>query len=199
LQQPWLPDGLAGFSSAARTTDRPLAPPGHALDIQLIRLHRMQARKTAVNTGRNMKLSNISLLISLLLTLNSSGQQHMGKHIDITLSNAGTSTWPIKLTKEWLEGDTIYVFTFRDVRCNTTGKTSSQGFYKFELKEFGHALDMALAIDSTQEVRFSNGTMNLGKATHGMKYIECTFSSRTGTFRARDGDVKKLIRVINKQ
>jgi hypothetical protein len=146
-----------------------------------------------------MKHSNVSLLISLLLTVSSSGQQNTGKHFDIALLNAGTSTWPIKLTKGWFEGDTIYVISFRDARHNTTGKTGSQGFYKFELKEFGHALNTALTIDSTQEVRFWNGTMNVGKGTFGMRYIECTFSSRTGTFRAKDGDVKKLIYAINKQ
>jgi len=146
-----------------------------------------------------MKHSKVSILISLLLTISASGQQYTGKHVDITLLNAGTSTWPVKLTKGWFEGDTIYVITFRDARHNTTGKTGSQGFYKFELKEFGHALNTTLTIDSTQEVRFGNGTMNVGKGTFGIRYIECTFSYRTGTFRARDADVKKLIYVINKQ
>jgi hypothetical protein len=146
-----------------------------------------------------MKHLKLSLLISLLLTVSASGQQHIGKHLDITLLNAGTSTWPIKLTKEWFEGDTIYVITFRDARHNNTGKTGSQGFYKFELKEFGRALNATLTIDSTQEVRFGNGTMNVGKGTFHMRYIECTFSSRTGTFLAMDRDVKKLLYVINKQ
>jgi hypothetical protein len=146
-----------------------------------------------------MRNSTVLLLISLSLTVSSSGQQNTGKHVDITLLNAGTSTWPIRLTKGWFEGDTIYVITFRDARYSTTGKTSSQGFYKLELKGFSKALDTALTIDSTQEVKFENGTMKVGKGSFGMRYIECNFSSRTGTFRARDGDVKKLIDVINKQ
>jgi hypothetical protein len=146
-----------------------------------------------------MKHLAVSMLISLFLTVNASSQQSKGKHdVDITLLNAGTSRWPIKLTKRWFEGDTIYIITFRDARHNTTGKASSQGFFKFELKEFGRALNTTLTIDSTQEVMFRDGTMIVANGASGKRYIECTFSSRTGTFRANDGDVQKLISVINK-
>ena len=146
-----------------------------------------------------MKHSNVLLLFSLLLTVNASGQEQKGKQLDITLLNAGTPTWPLKLTRGSFEGDTIYFFTFRDTGYNITGKTGSQGFYKFELKEFGKALNTTLTIDSTQEVTFWLGTMNVSKGTLGMRYLKCKFSSGTGTFRAREVDVKKLVTVINKQ
>lgn len=141
-----------------------------------------------------------SILVMLFLAVGARSQQNIGnRDRDIPLLNAGTKVLPIKLSKQWFEGDTIYVITFRKSRRNTTDHMGSQGFFKPELKEFGHALKATLAIDSTKEVIFSNGTMIVRNEGSRKRYMECTFSSGAGTFRAKDKDVQKLVSVIERQ
>src|SRR5581483_2452863 len=100
-----------------------------------------------------MKSAILFSLFSILLVIRCKAQQNPGEHPKILLLNAGTSTWPVKLTKQWFEGDTLYALTFRDAKSKSF-RTTEQGFLKFEFKGFGKALQIALSADSGSEVKF---------------------------------------------
>jgi hypothetical protein len=146
----------------------------------------------------NMKSAILFSLTSVLLVASAKGQQNPTEHPKILLLNGGTSTWPIKLTKEWFEGDTMFTLTFRNAKFKSFN-TTEQGFFKFELKTFGKALEMALSIDSSSEVKFSEGVIAIVPAETGKKVVECHFATGTGIFRAKESDVKMIIYAIRKE
>lgn len=137
-------------------------------------------------------------LVSVLLVICGKGQQNLTEHPKILLLNTGTSTWPIKLTKQWFEGDTAYTLTFRNAEFKSF-KTTEQAFFKFEFKRFGKALQMALTIDSSSEVKFTEGVITIIPGKTGKKQVECHFATGTGIFRANESDVKMIIYAIRRE
>lgn len=142
-----------------------------------------------------MKSAMLFSLVSVLLVICGKGQQKPTEHPKILLLNTG-STWPIKLTKQWFEGDTVYTLTFRNAKFKSF-KITEQGFFKFEFKSFGKALQMAMSIDSSSEVKFSEGVISTIPGETGKKQVECHFA--TGTFRANESDVRMIIYAIRKE
>ncbi len=145
-----------------------------------------------------MKSAMLFSLVSVLLVISSEGQQNLTENPKILLLNTGTSTWPIKITKQWFEGDTAYTLTFRNAKFKSF-KVTEQGFFKFEFKRFGKALQTALSIDSASEVKFSEGVITIIPGKTSKKQIECLFTAGTGIFRANESYVKMIIYAIRKE
>jgi len=146
-----------------------------------------------------MKQSMLLLWVFLSFAIKGIGQQHKVKEIDIPILNVGTAKWPIKLTKQWFEGDTIYNLTFRETKHNSTGKISTQGFFIFELKAFGEALQTALKIDSGSEIHFKNGTIEIMESESSFRRILVRFTTGTGSFVTTEINAAKLIYAIKKE
>jgi hypothetical protein len=146
-------------------------------------------------------MKQLILLSWLLLSLAISGvgQLNKVKDIEIPVLNAGTAKWPIKLTKQWFEDDTIYNLTFRDAGRNSTGKISRQGFFIFELKAFGEALQTALSMDSGYEIHFKDGTIEKTRSDSNYRQILIRFSSGTGSFITTETNAIKLIHAIREE
>lgn len=145
-------------------------------------------------------MNRVWIVLSVLVSVSATGQQKTGNHdVEFTLLNVGTPSSPIKVSKRWFEEDTIYIITFLDAKRETKGKTVSQGFFKSGLKQFGHALNATLTIDSTQEVRYGKWNIIRKKRVSRQWYNECTFSSSTGILLVSDGDVQALVHVIKEQ
>ncbi len=145
-----------------------------------------------------MKLAMFFSLGCVLLVVAAKGQQNPTEHPEILLLNAGTSSWPVKLTKQWFEGDTAYTLRFRNAKFKSF-QSSEQGFFKPEFKVFGKALQTSLSIDSSSEVRFSEGVITIIPGKTGKKQIECHFATGTGIFRSDESDVKMIINAIRKE
>ncbi len=145
-----------------------------------------------------MKSAMIFSLVLIVLVISGKGQQNSASHPEILLLHTGTSTWPVKLTKQWFEGDTAYTLRFRNAKFKSF-QGSEQGFFKPEFKVFGKALQTALSIDSSSEVRFSEGVITIIPGKTGKKQIECHFATGTGIFRANESAVKKIIYAIRKE
>ena len=139
------------------------------------------------------------LWLSLSLAISGVGQLHKVKDIEIPILTAGTAKWPIKLTKQWFEDDTIYNLTFRDAGPNSTDKISTQGFFIFELKAFGEALQTALSIDSGYEIHFKDGTIEKTGSEPNYRQILIRFASGTGSFITTKTNAIKLIHAIRKE
>ncbi|HLY71411.1 MAG TPA: hypothetical protein VKR53_16870 [Puia sp.] len=145
-----------------------------------------------------MKLEILFYLLSVLLVTSGKGQQDPTEHPKILLLNAGNPTWPVKLTKQWFEGDPQYMLTFRNAKFKSF-KITGQGFFKFEFKEFGKALQMALSTEASSTVKFSEGVIKILSGKPGKKKVECRFATGTGIFRANESDVKMIICTIKKE
>jgi hypothetical protein len=146
-----------------------------------------------------MKQLTLLLWVFLSLAIKGIGQQHKVKDIEIPILNAGTAKWPIKLTKQCFEGDTIYNLTFRDAKHNSTGKISTQGFFIFELNAFGEALQTALKIDSGYEIHFKDGTIEKMESESNFRRIIVRFATGTGSFITTETNARKLIYAIKKE
>jgi hypothetical protein len=146
-----------------------------------------------------MKQSILLLWLSLLLAISGAGQLHKVKDIEIPILNAGTAKWPIKLTKQWFEDDTIYNLTFRDAGHDSAGKISTKGFFIFELRAFGEALQTALSIDSGSEVHFKDGTIEKTGRESNYRHILVRFTTGTGSFVTTETNAIKLIYAIKKE
>jgi hypothetical protein len=144
----------------------------------------------------NMKLAiSFSMLLVFLVTYGKD-QQNPTEHPKVLLLNAGNSAWPVKLTKQWFEGDTIYMLTFRNARFKSF-KIANQGFFKFEFKEFGNALQTALFIDTSSSVKFSEGIIKIIPGKTRNNKVRCHFP--TGIFLANESDIKMIISAIRKE
>ena len=146
-----------------------------------------------------MKQSILLFWLSLSLAISGVGQLHKVKDIEIPILTEGTAKWPIKLTKQLFEDDTIYNLTFRDAGPNSTGKISTQGFFIFELKAFGDALQTALSIDSEYEIHFKDGTIEKTGSESKHRQIFIRFASGTGSFITTEIAAMKLIHAIRKE
>lgn len=146
-----------------------------------------------------MKQSILLLCLSLSLSVSSIGQQHKVKDIEIPILTVGTANWPIKLTKQSFEGDTIYNLTFRDAGLTSAGKLSRQGFFIFELRAFGGALQAALPIDSGYEVHFKDGTIEKTGSQSKYERILVKFATGTGSFIISEANALKLIYAIKRE
>ncbi len=146
-----------------------------------------------------MKQSILLSWLLLLLAISGVGQLNKVKDIEIPVLKAGTAKWPIKLTKQWFEDDTMYNLTFRDAGPNSTGKISRQGFFIFELKAFGEALRTALSIDSGYEIHFKDGTIEKTRSDSNYRQILIRFSLGTGSFITTETNAIKLIHAIRKE
>jgi hypothetical protein len=146
-----------------------------------------------------MKQSILLSWLLLSLAISGVGQLNKVKDIEIPVLNAGTAKWPIKLTKQWFEDDTIYNLTFRDAGRNSTGKISRQGFFIFELKAFGEALQTALSMDSGYEIHFKVGTIEKTGSDTNYRQMLIRFASGTGSFISTETNAIKLIRAIRKE
>lgn len=146
-----------------------------------------------------MKQSMLLLWLSLALAISSIGQQHKVKDIEIPILAAGTAKWPIKLMKQYFEGDTIYNLTFRDAGHNSAGKISTQEFFIFELKAFGEALQTALSIDSGSEIHFKDGTIEKTGDKPNYRHILVRFTTGTGSFMTTEANAAKLIYAIKNE
>ena len=146
-----------------------------------------------------MKQSILLLWLLLSLAITGIGQQHKVKDIEIPILNLGTAKWPIKLTKQCFEGDTIYNLTFRDAKHNSAGKMSTQGFFIFELKAFEEALHTALSIDSGYEIQFKDGTIEIIESNPNYRRILVRFTTGTGSFITSEGNALKLIDAIKRE
>lgn len=152
-----------------------------------------------INYGKKtmVKLAILFYLFSILSAVTCIAQSHITKHSKIVLLSIGYSAWPIKLSKQWFEGDTIYLLTFRNAEFKRF-RSTEQGFFKFGLKTFGKALQTVLSVDSGSEVNFSDGVIKTsGKA--GKRNIDCHFATGTGLFRMNESQVKLLIDAIRKE
>jgi hypothetical protein len=146
-----------------------------------------------------MKQSLLLSWLLLSLTISGVGQLNKVKDIEIPVLNAGTAKWPIKLTKQWFEEDTMYNLTFHDAGPNSTGKISRQGLFIFELKAFGEALQTALSIDSGCEIHFKDGTIEKTGSESNYGQILIRFASGTGSFITTEAIAIKLIHAIRKE
>lgn len=146
-----------------------------------------------------MKQSILLLWLSLSLAISSVGQLYKAKDIEVPILNAGTVKWPIKLTKQRFEGDTIYNLTFRDAGPRSAGKISTQGFFIFELKTFGEALQTALSTDSGYEIHFKDGTIEKTGGESNYRHILVRFATGTGSIITTEADAIKLINAIKKE
>jgi hypothetical protein len=146
-----------------------------------------------------MKPSVLLFWVFAALSSKGIGQDHQGKDIEIPLLNAGTVNWPIKLTKQAFEGDTIYNLTFRDALHNPAGQESKQGLYIFELKAFGKALETALSMGPGYEIRFSEGVIQIRRSGSGSRRIRIKFAAGTGSFVTTPTNATNLIYTIEKE
>jgi hypothetical protein len=146
-----------------------------------------------------MKQSILLLWLSLSLSISGFGQQNKVNDTEIPILTVDTDKWPIKLTKQPFEGDTIYNLTFRDAGHTYTGKISTQGFFIFELKAFGDALQTALRIDSGYEVHFKDGTIEKTGSKSNYGHILIRFATGTGSFITTAANAVKLIYAIKKE
>ena len=105
----------------------------------------------------------------------------------------------IRLAKQPFEGDTIYNLTFRDAGHNFPHKMSTQGFFIFELKAFGQALQAALPLDPGFEVHFKDGIIEKteSQAKHGNILVR--FAAGTGSFIITEANAMKLIYAIKRE
>jgi hypothetical protein len=146
-----------------------------------------------------MKQSILLLWLLLSLAITGIGQPHKAKDIEIPILNLGTAKWPLKLTKQSFEGDTIYNLTFRDAKHNSAGKISTQGFFLFELKAFEEALQTALSIDSGHEIHFKEGAIEIMESKSNYRCILVRFRTGTGSFITTEGNAIELIYTINRE
>jgi hypothetical protein len=146
-----------------------------------------------------MKQSILLLWLSLSLAISGIGQQHKVKDIEIPILTMGTAKRPIKLAKQSFEADTIYNLTFRDAGHHSAGKISTQGFFIFELKVFGEALQTALSTDFGNEVHFKGGTIEKTGTESNNGHILVRFATGTGSFRTTEANAVKLIYAIKKE
>ncbi len=111
----------------------------------------------------------------------------------------GTVKWPCKLAKQRFEGDTIYNLTFRDAKNNYASKLSTQGFFIFELKAFGDALQTALSVNSGYDVHFKDGTIETVGSESSHRGILVRFTTGTGSFITTERNAIKLIYAIKRE
>lgn len=147
----------------------------------------------------NMKQSILLLCLSLSFTFKGIGQQTKVNDIEVPILNVGTVKWPCKLTKQRFEGDTIYNLTFRDAKNNYASKLSTQGFFIFELKAFGEALQTALSVDSGYDVHFKDGTIETMGSESNHRRILVRFTTGTGSFITTERNAIKLIYAIKRE
>lgn len=144
----------------------------------------------------DMKQSILLICLSFLFTFEGIGQQTKVNDIEVPILKVGTVKWPCKLTKQRFEGDTIYNLTFRDAKNNYAGKISTQGFFIFELKAFGEALQTALSVDSGYDVHFKDGTIKTMGSESNHRRILIRFTTGAGNFITTERNAIKLISAI---
>lgn len=146
-----------------------------------------------------MKQLILLLWLSASLPISGIGQQYKANDTEIPILTVGAAKWLIKLTKQTFEGDTVYNVIFRNAGHNSTGKISTQGFFIFELKAFGDALQSALSTDSGYEVHFKDGTIKKMGSGSIYGHILVRFSTGMGSFIINQANAMKLISAIKKE
>jgi hypothetical protein len=143
---------------------------------------------------------SIPLLWALLSwAVSGIAQQRNDRDTEIPILNEGTGKWPIKLTKQWFEGDTLYYLTLRPVKSSSAGKISTKGFFIFELRALGEALRTALTLDSGYEIHFIDGAMEIQESASNSRNILVRFSTAARSFIISDTNALKLINAIKKE
>ena len=145
-----------------------------------------------------MKQSRVLFSVFLFLTIRGIGQENKARDIEIPVLTVGTAKQPIKLTKQQFERDTVYNLTFPGAHNGSGGETSTQGFFKAELKVFGKALQTALSTAPGNDIHYKDGTIEILGSKFKPKQFLVRFSTGTGSFITTETDVKKMTDAIKK-